>query len=120
MSDGQKKTLPKMGFFWVFFKFFLGGGTQRPICGAAGAAVRAVDMPQLTGGVLHTKFWLVDGTHLYVGSANMDWRSLTQVSGGAAANRRRGYPNPKKKKAPEAGIRGGEGDVGRRRRCPAM
>ncbi|NWT49192.1 PLD3 Phospholipase, partial [Chroicocephalus maculipennis] len=44
-----------------------------------GAAVRAVDMPQLTGGVLHTKFWLVDGTHLYVGSANMDWRSLTQV-----------------------------------------
>ncbi|KAM6326940.1 5'-3' exonuclease PLD3-like isoform 2-T2 [Alca torda] len=45
----------------------------------SGAAVRAVDMPQLTGGVLHTKFWLVDGTHLYVGSANMDWRSLTQV-----------------------------------------
>ncbi|NXA24314.1 PLD3 Phospholipase, partial [Ibidorhyncha struthersii] len=45
----------------------------------SGAAVRTVDMPQLTGGVLHTKFWLVDGTHLYVGSANMDWRSLTQV-----------------------------------------
>ncbi|NXN49704.1 PLD3 Phospholipase, partial [Rynchops niger] len=45
----------------------------------SGAAVRAVDMLQLTGGVLHTKFWLVDGTHLYVGSANMDWRSLTQV-----------------------------------------
>ncbi|KAM6395739.1 5'-3' exonuclease PLD3 [Rhynochetos jubatus] len=45
----------------------------------SGAAVRAVDMPRLTGGVLHTKFWLVDGTHLYVGSANMDWRSLTQV-----------------------------------------
>ncbi|NWS49994.1 PLD3 Phospholipase, partial [Probosciger aterrimus] len=45
----------------------------------AGAAVRTVDLPRLTGGVLHTKFWLVDGTHLYVGSANMDWRSLTQV-----------------------------------------
>ncbi|KAM9514642.1 5'-3' exonuclease PLD3 [Guaruba guarouba] len=45
----------------------------------SGAAVRAVDMPRLTGGVLHTKFWLVDGAHLYVGSANMDWRSLTQV-----------------------------------------
>ncbi|XP_009646609.2 5'-3' exonuclease PLD3, partial [Egretta garzetta] len=45
----------------------------------SGAAVRVVDMPQLTGGVLHTKFWLVDGTHLYIGSANMDWRSLTQV-----------------------------------------
>ncbi|XP_014118084.1 PREDICTED: phospholipase D3, partial [Pseudopodoces humilis] len=45
----------------------------------AGAAVRAVDMPRLTGGVLHTKFWLVDGVHLYLGSANMDWRALTQV-----------------------------------------
>ncbi|NXI05918.1 PLD3 Phospholipase, partial [Pachycephala philippinensis] len=45
----------------------------------SGAAVRTVDLPRLTGGVLHTKFWLVDGVHLYVGSANMDWRSLTQV-----------------------------------------
>ncbi|NXA44140.1 PLD3 Phospholipase, partial [Eudromia elegans] len=45
----------------------------------SGAAVRAVDMPRLTGGVLHTKLWLVDGAHLYIGSANMDWRSLTQV-----------------------------------------
>ncbi|NXB57683.1 PLD3 Phospholipase, partial [Struthidea cinerea] len=45
----------------------------------SGAAVRAVDLPRLTGGVLHTKFWLVDGAHLYIGSANMDWRSLTQV-----------------------------------------
>ncbi|XP_014817715.1 PREDICTED: phospholipase D3-like, partial [Calidris pugnax] len=45
----------------------------------SGASVRTVDLPQLTGGVLHTKLWLVDGVHLYVGSANMDWRSLTQV-----------------------------------------
>ncbi|XP_075302272.1 5'-3' exonuclease PLD3 isoform X2 [Opisthocomus hoazin] len=45
----------------------------------SGAVVRTVDMPRFTGGVLHTKFWLVDSTHLYVGSANMDWRSLTQV-----------------------------------------
>ena len=30
-------------------------------------------------GVLHTKLWLVDGKHFYVGSANFDWRSLTQV-----------------------------------------
>ncbi|XP_049754744.1 5'-3' exonuclease PLD4 isoform X3 [Elephas maximus indicus] len=36
-------------------------------------------MKQLTGGVLHSKFWVVDGRHLYLGSANMDWRSLTQV-----------------------------------------
>ena len=31
------------------------------------------------GGLLHTKLWIVDGKHFYVGSANMDWRSLTQV-----------------------------------------
>lgn len=45
----------------------------------SGAAVRTVNMPRLTRGVLHTKFWIVDGAHLYIGSANMDWRSLTQV-----------------------------------------
>ena len=31
------------------------------------------------GGVLHTKLLVVDGRHFYVGSANMDWRSFTQV-----------------------------------------
>uniref|UniRef100_A0A1A8FAF0 5'-3' exonuclease PLD3 n=1 Tax=Nothobranchius korthausae TaxID=1143690 RepID=A0A1A8FAF0_9TELE len=46
---------------------------------SSGADVRTVDMKKLTSGVLHTKFWLVDRKHLYIGSANMDWRSLTQV-----------------------------------------
>lgn len=50
---------------------------------SAGAQVRQVPMRQLTGGVLHSKFWVVDGRHIYVGSANMDWRALTQVSGNA-------------------------------------
>lgn len=36
-------------------------------------------MHALTSGVLHTKFWVVDKKHVYIGSANMDWRSLTQV-----------------------------------------
>ncbi|XP_040262193.1 5'-3' exonuclease PLD3 [Bufo bufo] len=45
----------------------------------SGAEVRVVNLPSLTNGVLHTKFWVVDGKHLYIGSANMDWRSLTQV-----------------------------------------
>ncbi|XP_051630289.1 5'-3' exonuclease PLD3-like [Manacus candei] len=44
-----------------------------------------VDLPRLTGSILHTKFWFVDGQHLYVGSANMDWRSLTQVKEVSAA-----------------------------------
>lgn len=45
------------------------------------ATVRSLNFAQLLGGgVLHTKLWLIDRQHFYVGSANMDWRSLTQVS----------------------------------------
>lgn len=44
------------------------------------AEVRSVNFDKLLGGgVLHTKLWIVDDQHMYVGSANMDWRSLTQV-----------------------------------------
>lgn len=44
------------------------------------AQVRSVNFPRLLGsGVLHTKVWIVDEQHVYLGSANMDWRSLTQV-----------------------------------------
>lgn len=46
---------------------------------SSGAEVREVNMKELTSGVLHTKFWVVDKKHVYIGSANMDWRSLTQV-----------------------------------------
>ncbi|MEQ2193597.1 5'-3' exonuclease pld3, partial [Xenoophorus captivus] len=45
----------------------------------SGADVRTVNMRALTSGVLHTKFWIIDKKHIYIGSANMDWRSLTQV-----------------------------------------
>lgn len=44
------------------------------------ADVRWLDMEHLLGaGILHTKMWLVDGQHFFVGSANQDWRALTQV-----------------------------------------
>lgn len=46
---------------------------------ATGAEVRGVDLQSITGGILHTKLWVVDKKHVYLGSANMDWRSLTQV-----------------------------------------
>ncbi|KAM6977871.1 5'-3' exonuclease PLD3 [Aplochiton taeniatus] len=46
---------------------------------ATGAEVREVDLQSVTGGIIHTKLWVVDQKHLYLGSANMDWRSLTQV-----------------------------------------
>ena len=46
-----------------------------------GAEVRSINFTQLLqSGVLHTKLWIVDGMHVYVGSANMDYRSLTQAS----------------------------------------
>ncbi|XP_065541424.1 5'-3' exonuclease PLD4 [Lathamus discolor] len=44
-----------------------------------GAHIKKVDFGHLAGGVLHSKFWIVDMKHIYIGSANMDWRSLSQV-----------------------------------------
>ena len=44
------------------------------------AEVRNLSITALTGyGILHTKMLVVDARHIYVGSANLDWRSLTQV-----------------------------------------
>ncbi len=31
------------------------------------------------GGIMHQKVWVFDGRSFYIGSANMDWRSLAQV-----------------------------------------
>ncbi|XP_019494939.1 PREDICTED: phospholipase D4 isoform X2 [Hipposideros armiger] len=53
--------------------------TDLQVLATRGAQVRHVPMGKLTRGVLHSKFWVVDGRHVYMGSANMDWRSLTQV-----------------------------------------
>lgn len=35
--------------------------------------------PEIASGILHTKLIITDNANFYVGSANMDWRSLTQV-----------------------------------------
>ncbi|XP_020812470.1 phospholipase D3 [Drosophila serrata] len=44
------------------------------------AEVVSVSFPKFFGGgVLHTKLLIVDEEHFYLGSANMDWRALTQV-----------------------------------------
>lgn len=45
-----------------------------------GVQVRKVNFGRLTKGVLHSKFWIVDKKHVFIGSANMDWRALTQVT----------------------------------------
>jgi phospholipase D3/4 len=31
------------------------------------------------GGIMHQKIWIFDQRHMYVGSANMDWKSIMQV-----------------------------------------
>ncbi|XP_010210968.1 PREDICTED: phospholipase D4-like [Tinamus guttatus] len=53
--------------------------TDLDVLAGKGAHVREINFGQLTGGVLHSKFWIVDMKHIYIGSANMDWRSLSQV-----------------------------------------
>ncbi|XP_062921537.1 5'-3' exonuclease PLD4 isoform X3 [Mobula hypostoma] len=45
-----------------------------------GIQIRNVNFQKIMHGVLHSKLWIVDKKHLYIGSANMDWRALTQSS----------------------------------------
>jgi phosphatidylserine/phosphatidylglycerophosphate/cardiolipin synthase-like enzyme len=45
-----------------------------------GIEVRTIDYGTLTGGgVLHAKYFLVDGREVYLGSQNFDWRSLQHI-----------------------------------------
>ncbi|KAK5618035.1 hypothetical protein CRENBAI_023195 [Crenichthys baileyi] len=53
--------------------------TDLKILKQKGVQVRRVEFGRLMKGVLHTKFWIVDMKHVFIGSANMDWRALTQV-----------------------------------------
>ena len=52
------------------------------VCGRrvwhAGAESRSVNMTELmqTAAVMHSKLWIVDDSHLFIGSANMDYRSV--------------------------------------------
>ncbi|CAH8477766.1 unnamed protein product [Heterobilharzia americana] len=54
--------------------------TDLQLLSKSGAQVKWLDVKRLVGqGILHTKLWSVDSVHGYVGSANMDWRSITEV-----------------------------------------
>lgn len=44
------------------------------------AEVHFVNMTALTRGGLRSSFWIVDRKHIYIGSADMDWRSLSKVT----------------------------------------
>lgn len=41
--------------------------------------LRRYNLKALTGGVLHAKYFIVDGEEAYVGSQNFDWRSLEHI-----------------------------------------
>jgi len=45
----------------------------------AGIETRLYDVASLMGGVLHAKYFIVDGAEAYLGSQNFDWRSLTHI-----------------------------------------
>ena len=40
---------------------------------------RIIDAGKLWGGVVHAKFFIVDGKELFVGSQNWDWRALEHI-----------------------------------------
>jgi len=44
-----------------------------------GVDVRRLDLGKRTGGVLHAKYFVVDGAEAFIGSQNFDWRSLTHI-----------------------------------------
>jgi phosphatidylserine/phosphatidylglycerophosphate/cardiolipin synthase-like enzyme len=41
--------------------------------------MRRYDMSPLTGGVLHAKYFIVDGNEAFLGSQNFDWRALAHI-----------------------------------------
>ncbi|KTG32045.1 hypothetical protein cypCar_00030493, partial [Cyprinus carpio] len=45
----------------------------------SGAEVHYLNMTALMKGQLNSSFWVVDRKHMYIGSAGMDWRSLSTV-----------------------------------------
>ncbi len=42
-------------------------------------AMRRIDVGATMGGVMHAKYFVVDGEEAYMGSQNFDWRSLTHI-----------------------------------------
>lgn len=47
--------------------------------GEMGVELRGIDVGETLGGVLHAKYFVVDGEHVFAGSQNFDWRSLEHI-----------------------------------------
>ncbi|XP_077428284.1 inactive phospholipase D5 isoform X1 [Vanacampus margaritifer] len=56
----------------------LANSAEQKILATHNAEVHLVNMTAFTRGGLHSSFWIVDRTHFYVGSADMDWRSFSK------------------------------------------
>ena len=44
-----------------------------------GAEVRSFDLAEVSHGILHAKYFVVDGQAAFLGSQNFDWRALEQI-----------------------------------------
>ncbi|XP_043111134.1 inactive phospholipase D5 isoform X3 [Puntigrus tetrazona] len=55
----------------------------------SGAEVHYLNMKALIKGQLNSSFWVVDRRHMYIGSAGMDWRSLSTSSPDAFCTKNR-------------------------------
>ncbi len=53
--------------------------TMERLAKRPGIEVRRLDTATSMGGVLHAKYFLVDGREAYLGSQNFDWRSLEHI-----------------------------------------
>ncbi|XP_027139483.1 inactive phospholipase D5 isoform X2 [Larimichthys crocea] len=58
----------------------LTNSTELKTLAAHNAEVHFVNMTAFTRGGLHSSFWIVDRKHIYIGSADMDWRSFSKTS----------------------------------------
>ncbi|XP_019744610.1 inactive phospholipase D5 [Hippocampus comes] len=56
----------------------LTNSAEQKILATHNAEIHLVNMTAFTRGGLHSSFWIVDRTHFYVGSADMDWRSFSK------------------------------------------
>lgn len=53
--------------------------TYARLAAREGVAVRRIDFGRIAGGVLHAKYFLVDGEQTFLGSQNFDWRALEHI-----------------------------------------
>lgn len=44
-----------------------------------GLELKYIEFGKLTGGIIHAKYFVVDGSQAFLGSQNFDWRALTHI-----------------------------------------